>query len=164
MLAAALLPAISTSSEANDEAQSLPSKRAMSHPLYEKSTLLLGSSREIIKTYRSVTQEISAVAESLQIGQDWDGDSQKLLAVLGFGREIAEENIVDLLLGKNAAVNKVALKTSNSSKHRNVWSEFSTTKCDKDMGESWALVARRTEKSVSRLGKCIPQETDQAMI
>lgn len=146
---------ISTLSKAYDEAQSFFNARVVLHPLHGKSQLLMGVSKDVMAKYESISQEICAVTEPLKIGQEWDGDSQKLHGILGLGRKASEESIMDLLLGEDIAEKHAALNTSGSSKHGNIWSEFSTLQSNGDMGESWALVAQRTEKGVRRLRRCI---------
>ena len=112
-------------------------------------------SKDIVTKYESISEEISAVTGSLKFGQEWDGDGQKLHSVLGLGKKASEESIMDLLLGEDIAEKHAALKTSGSSKTTKVWSEFSTLQSNGDMGESWALVAQKTEKGVRRLRRCI---------
>ena len=123
--------------------------------MHGKSQLLVGVSKDIITKYESISQEIPAVTGSLKFGQEWDGDGQKLHSVLGLGKKASEESIMDLLLGEDIAEKHAALKTSGSSKTTKVWSEFSTLQSNGDMGESWALVAQKTEKGVRRLRRYI---------
>ncbi|KAL9123397.1 MAG: hypothetical protein Q9187_000036 [Circinaria calcarea] len=147
---------MSTLSEAYNEAQPLFDARVALHLLHGRSQLLMDASKDINSKYDSISQEISAITQLLELGQEWDGDGQKLLGILGLGRKASEEGIMDLLFGEDVAEIHAISKTSGSSKHRDVWTNFSTLASDNgDMGESWALVAQRTEKGVRRLRKYI---------
>lgn len=147
---------MSTLSEAFDEAQLLFDARVALHPLHGRSQVLMDTAQDIISKYNSISQEISAITQSLELGQEWDGDGQKLLGILDLGRKASEEGIMDLLFGEDVAEIHAVSKMSGPSKHKNVWTDFSTLASDNgDTGESWALVAQRTEKGVRRLRKCI---------
>ena len=115
----------------------------------------MGVSKDIMRKYETISQDICAVTENLRFGQEWDGDGQKLHGILGLGRKASVETTMDLLLGEDIVKTYTAMDISASLKYRDAWAEFNTLQSDGDMGESWALVAQRTEKGVRRLRRCI---------
>ncbi|MCJ1246297.1 hypothetical protein MMC30_003503 [Trapelia coarctata] len=127
------------------------------HPLQQKAESLLNISKELLKTYDKASQEIAAYGDTLQVGEDWEADCQRLQYLLGVGKQVAENRVRRMVLNQGEDLKMEGLKGETRVKDEKRWAELAEVGSGGDDGESWALVAGRIQKRVSRLVKGLPE-------
>jgi len=130
------------------------------HPLQQKAESLLDLSRELLKTFDKASQEIAAYGDTLQVGEDWEADCQRLQHLLGVGKLVTENRVGRMILDQREDAKVDGPKDETRKKDEKRWTELAEVDGREDASESWALVARRMEKGLRRLVKDLPEDED----
>ena len=92
--------------------------------------------------------------ESLQVGQHWDGDYQKLQRLLHVGKQVTEDRLGVMLFDEY----QDSRQGGEGQRDRKSWEELSGVGKGEIGGETWAVAARKVERGVRRLVRCLPDE------
>ena len=158
MLAASLVYNISPSLEIVAGSKALPRVKGSPHPLQQKATSLLSLSKELLSSYDKLSQELMGYGEALQVGQNWEGDYQKLEHLLHVGKRVTENRLRAMLVEGQQGSRDDKERDEALRQDRKEWEELSGVSMRDDPRETWALAARNLEKGVRRLAKCLPEE------
>ena len=140
----------------------LPTRRSQSistvRQLQQKAESLLSISKDLLRTYDKASQEITAYEDPLQVGDDWEADCQRLQHLLGIGKQVAENRVRRMVLEQGEDSKIEGQKDNTRMKEEKRWAELAEVDRTEDDDESWAVVAGKIQKKVSRLVKGLPED------
>ncbi|MCJ1403977.1 hypothetical protein MMC11_007201 [Xylographa trunciseda] len=134
-----------------DETKALLLSTESPHPLQQKAISLLSLSKELLRAYDKVSEEMAGYEERLQVGQHWEGDYQKLQHLLGVGKQVTEDRVRAMLVEGHQDSGNDGAGDGVVEQDRRKWEDLSGVGKEDDRGDSWAVVARKMEKGVRRL-------------
>ncbi|MCJ1392432.1 hypothetical protein MMC18_005299 [Xylographa bjoerkii] len=158
VLAASLAHHVSPSLEAVAGTRALPQIKGSLHPLQQKSISLLSLSKELLSSYDKVVEVIAGYEEMLQVGQNWEGDYQKLQHLLHVGKQVTENHVRAMLAEGSQDFGHGGTRAEALDQDRQKWEDLSGVRKEDDQGETWAVAARKMEKGVRRLVRWLPEE------
>ncbi|MCJ1381801.1 60S ribosomal protein L15 [Xylographa soralifera] len=151
VLAASLAHHVSPSLEAVADTKALPQVQGSPHPLQQKCISLLGLSRELLGSYDTVLHDMAGYEETLQVGQHWEGDYQKLQYLLHVGKQVTENRVRAMLIDGYHDSGQEGIRDGALEQDHKKWEDLSGVGKKDDCGETWAVAARKMEKGVRRL-------------
>ena len=147
----------------NREGKTNPTIESKRHPVHQKTTILLGLSKDLINTYDTISEEIVANEECLWLGQEWEHDCQQLHNLLDVGERATIGQVKELLF-ESPGLRGVAISKDTSPKNaRKAWNSFGmlqtgdTQDTRRAEGVRWAKVAEDTVKGIRRATKHLPR-------
>ena len=150
-----LSSATTSASEAVGNRSKPKSSLASNSTLHQKSRSIIFGSKEVIRKYDTVTQNLFIEEESLQLGQKWNSDSQELLNLLEIGKKAVKEDVRQLMMPGGEGSQAKAQNNLQSLSDVSVGADFYVAREKYNIGDSWAVAARRTRKDIQRLMKHI---------
>lgn len=134
-------------------------RKATPHPLQQKASSLINLSKELLGAYDKVSQDLVTHELSLrQVGQDWEGDCQKLQHLLEVGKNTTGDKVRALTVEDGADLEEC--DAMDKLRDRQTWTELAGVKREDDGRDSWAATVRKMERGVVRLAKCLTGEYD----
>ena len=149
-----------------------------SHPLYQLSLALFQKSHTILDDFNAIAKLFDSNKEKLQVGELWQTDTQRIVQALEAGKRLTIEEVKQRILGdgkgakRQDEVDEAKIKERENDeilvkevgKKEGIWESFCGEAGDAhgDVGkQDWAEVARKMEKRVERLTRCLPGEMDE---
>ncbi|MCJ1280757.1 hypothetical protein MMC26_000074 [Xylographa opegraphella] len=158
ILTASLAHHVSPSLKAVPGAGPLPQTQSSPHPLQQKCISLLALSKGLLRSYDTVSRDLARYEASLQVGQHWEGDYQKLQHLLQVGKQVTAERVRAMLVDGDRGPGEAGVGDGAVERDRKKWEDLSGVPGDGGAGETWAVVARKVERGVRRLARCLPDE------
>ncbi|MCJ1295317.1 60S ribosomal protein L15 [Xylographa carneopallida] len=147
VLTASLAHHISPSLSFVSDTGASPRTRGSPHPLQQKGISLLDLSKKLLRSYDTLSRDMARFEESLQVGQHWDGDYQKLQRLLHVGKQVTEDRLGVMLFDEY----QDSRQGGEGQRDRKSWEELSGVGKGEIGGETWAVAARKVERGVRRL-------------
>ena len=135
-----------------------PQSRASPHPLQQKGVSLLALSKELLGSYDTLSRDMARYEEMLQVGRHWEGDYQKLQHLLQVGKQVTEDRVGAMLVDGSQDVGQGGVRDGVLEQDRRKWEDLSGVRGEDDGGETWTVAARKVERGVRRLVRCLPEE------
>lgn len=136
---------------------------SMGHAIYENARSAIKSAGEMIAQYRKVHEQVAAVGEKVKRGNhDWEGDCQTLQNILHKQGEKAKLEVKRLLQGDVEDAEEKLLSEADE----DLWTRFAVTSTEeermavKDPEQGWAVAARKARRSVHRMVRDLPEDSE----